>query len=218
MHTKLNRIKQRSQQSRGTVFNNIGHLINLDALRQCHHSLDGTKAVGIDGMSKEKYEQNLEGNLNQLLMKIRKGSYHPKAARIVEIPKSDGSSRPLAISCHEDKIVQAAVKQILEAIYEPVFLTCSHGFRPGRGCHTALIALDKKLRNVNCGAVLEIDLRKYFNSIPHDPLIRMLASKITDQRFLYLIIKLLKAPTLNEEGKTVRNEIGSPQGSIDLFF
>jgi group II intron reverse transcriptase/maturase len=196
------------------VFNNLGHQINKDLLEACFHSLDGSKAVGIDNVTKEQYEQNLEENLSQLLIKIRRGSYHPQASRIVEIPKSDGSRRPLAIACLEDKIVQEAVRRIVEAIYEPVFLECSHGFRPGLGCHTALIALDKNLRSQDCEAVLEIDLRKYFNTIPHEPLVEILKSKITDQRFLYLIIKLLKAPTLNEAGVAVRNEVGSPQGSI----
>jgi len=214
LHTKLDRIKQRSLRDRGMVFNNLGHQINLEMLRSCFHSLDGSKAVGIDNVTKEQYEQNLEENLGQLLMKIRRGSYHPKASRIVEIPKSDGSRRPLAIACFEDKIVQESVKRIVEAIYEPLFLECSHGFRPNRGCHTALIDLNKSLMSWECGAVLEIDLRKYFNTIPHEPLVRMLEAKISDKRFLHLIIKLLKAPTINEAGVAERNELGCPQGSI----
>lgn len=212
--TKLDRIKQRSQRDRGAVFNNLGHQIDLGMLRRCFHSQDGSKAVGIDNVTKDQYEQNLEENLGQLLSKIRRGSYHPQASRIVEIPKSDGTRRPLAIACFEDKIVQEAVRRIVEAIYEPVFLECSHGFRPDRGCHTALIALDESLMSWDCEAVLEIDLRKYFNTIPHEPLVEMLKSKIMDKRFLHLIIKLLKAPTLNEAGVAVRNEVGSPQGSI----
>lgn len=196
------------------MFNNLGHLINLEMLQLCHHKLDGAKAVGIDGVTKEAYERNLGDNLKKLRMKIRQGSYHPKPSRIVEIPKSDGSARPLAISCHEDKIVQEAVRRILERIYEPLFLECSHGFRPRRGCDTALVALNEHLKSYDCGAALEIDLQKYFNTIPHEPLIRLLKLKIADSRFLHLIIKLLKAPTLTKDGKAEWNEIGSPQGSI----
>ena len=122
------------------------------------------------------------------------------------------SSRPLAISCFEDKIVQEGVRRILERIYEPLFLRDSHGFRPGKGSDSALIALNEHLRG--CGAVLEIDIQKYFNTIPHEPLIRLLKLKIADRRFLYLIIKLLKAPILTTDGKQERNEVGSPQGSI----
>lgn len=118
------------------------------------------------------------------------------------------------LACHEDKIVQEAVRRILERIYEPNFLDCSHGFRPKRGCDTALVALNEHLKSYDCGAVLEIDLRKYFNTIPHEPLIRLLKLKISDSRFLNLIIRLLKAPTLGMNGKEERNEVGSPQGSI----
>jgi RNA-directed DNA polymerase len=214
LYTKLDRVEQRSRQDRGTVFNNLGHLINLEMLEACHHRLDGAKAVGIDGITKEAYEKELDRNLKRLLMKIRQGGYHPRPSRIVEIPKSDGSLRPLAISCHEDKIVQEAVRRVLERVYEPLFLDCSHGFRPRRGCDTALVALNKFLGQGECGAVLEIDLRKYFNTIPHEQVERLLRLKIADHRFLNLIIKLLKAPTLGQNDKAERNEVGSPQGSI----
>lgn len=212
--TKLDRVEQRSRQDKGTVFNNLGHLIDLELLRKCYDNLDGTKAVGIDGISKEAYGKNLKDNLQQLLLRIRRGDYHPQASRIVEIPKASGGKRPLAIACFEDKIVQEATKEIVERIFEPLFTDNSHGFRPRRDCHTALAALDKHLWEWECGAVLEIDLQKYFNTIPHEPLIRMLKAKISDERFLRLIIKLLKAPILNAAGEEEWNEIGSPQGSI----
>lgn len=186
----------------------------MDLLRTCFHSLDAKKAVGVDGITKEQYGKNLETNLRELLKRIRNGSYHPQPARIVEIPKVDGSTRPLAISCTEDKIVQEAVRQILEQIYEPHFLNCSYGFRPGRNAHQALADLDKRLLKENCRAVADIDLRKYFNTIPHKPLGKLLQKKVKDRRLLYLIIKLLKAPTLDKDGKAQRNELGSPQGSI----
>ena len=214
LQTKLDRVEQRSRQDKGTVFNNLGYLINLEMLRECYDSMDGTKAVGIDGIRKETYGKNLENNLQQLLLKIRRGSYHPQASRIVEIPKANGDKRPLAIACFEDKIVQEAVKRIVERIYEPLFEDCSHGFRPKRDCLTALTALGRHLGKWECGAVLEIDLQKYFNTIPHKQLEEMLRAKISDERFLHLIIKLLKAPVLNAAGVAERNEIGSPQGSI----
>jgi len=212
--TKLDRVERRSQQDRGTVFNNLGHIIDLELLRKCYNGLDGNKAVGVDGISKEAYGKNLKDNLQELLLGIRKGSYHPKPSRIIEIAKVNGEKRPLAISCLEDKIVQAVVKRILERIYEPLFVNSSYGFRPGRNCHMALAALGRHLGSWDCGAVLEIDLQKYFNTIPHKPLEKMLRAKITDERFLRLILKLLKSPILNAEGKAERNEIGSPQGSI----
>ena len=214
LRTKLERVMERSKQNRDAQFNNLGHIIDLELLRQCYLSLDGSKATGIDGVTKEEYGKELDKSLQELLLKIRRGSYHPKASRIVEIPKIDGSTRPLAISCTEDKIVQEAVRRVLESIYEPIFREESHGFRPGKGCETALLALDKAIMKTKCGAVLEIDLRKYFNTIPHEPLEKMLRIKIKDERFLYVVLKLLKAPVMGADGKQSPSKIGSPQGSI----
>ena len=214
LNTKLTRIEQRSRRDPQAIFNNVGHALDLDLLRTCFNSLDAKKAVGVDGITKEQYGRNPEANLQDLLKRIRDGSYYPQPARIVEIPKVDGSMRPLAISCTEDKIVQEAVRRILEAIYEPIFLDCSYGFRPGRNAHQALADLDKRLLKESCRAAVDIDLRKYFNTIPHQPFGKILQKKVKDRRLLYLIIKLLKAPTLDKDGKAQRNEIGSPQGSI----
>lgn len=214
LSTKLDRIEERSRRDPSAVFNNIGHTIDLDLLRRCFHSLDGRKAIGIDRMTKEQYGKDLETNLSNLLLSIRRGSYHPKASRIIEIPKADGSRRPLAISCFEDKIVQEAVRRVMEKVFEPGFLDCSHGFRPNRGCDSALVALDRLIYSKKFGALLEIDLKQYFNSIPHELLIRMLKHRISDSRFIRLAIKLLKAPILDEQGTSRKSEIGSPQGSI----
>jgi RNA-directed DNA polymerase len=213
--TKLDRIEMRARKDRASTFNNLGHILDLDLLRQSYGKLDGSKAVGIDGMTKEKYGRGLDVNLTELLLRIRCGSYHPQASRIVEIPKADGSTRPLAISCFEDKIVQEAVRQVVEKIFEPLFLNCSYGFRPKRNAHMAIAALDVHLSDQwNCHGMLDIDLRKYFDTIPHEPLIQILKTKIKDEKFLRLIIKLLKAPTSKEDGREIRNEVGSPQGSI----
>ncbi|HHX8417254.1 TPA: reverse transcriptase domain-containing protein [Legionella pneumophila] len=133
----------------------------------------------------------------------------------VRIPADpqDGSTRPLAISCIEDKIVQLAVSNILSEIYEPLFLPCSFGFRPGKSCHDALRALTAAVfPNVN-GAIVEIDIRKYFNTIPHEALMKLLSNKISDRRFLKLIDTLISAPIHNGD-KAVENVCGCPQGSI----
>ncbi|MCB1075354.1 MAG: group II intron reverse transcriptase/maturase [Simkania sp.] len=214
LNTKLDRIEQRSREAPEATFNNLGHALDLDLLRACFHSLDAKKAVGMDGITKKQYGNELETNLQGLLKRIRNGSYYPKPSRIVEIPKVDGSMRPLAISCIEDKIVQEAVRCILERIYEPHFLDCSFGFRPNRNAHQALANLDKRLLQERCQAVVDIDLRKYFNTIPHKHFGKILQKKVKDRRLLYLIIKLLKAPTIDKDGNIQRNEVGSPQGSI----
>lgn len=213
--TRLSRIEKRSRADSKSTFNNLGHILSVDLLRDCFKGLDGSKAVGTDGVTKEDYEKRLEDNLTSLLRRIRDGSYHPQACRIVEIPKPDGSTRPLAIACTEDKIVQEACRRIVERIYEPHFLGCSYGFRPGRNAHQAIAQLDiLMMRGQNTGAVLDIDLSKYFNTIPHEGLMRCLRHRIVDERFLNLLIKLLKTPSLGSDGKITSNEIGSPQGSI----
>lgn len=211
--TKLDRIGELSAQNQGMVFNNIGHLISADMLKEQYRRLDRNKAVGIDKVTKKAYGQQLDENINELLKRVRRGTYKPKPARITGIPKEDGSTRPLAISCFEDKLVQLASSTILSKIYEPLFLPCSYGFRPGRSCHDALRALTAAVfPNMN-GAIVEIDIRKYFNTIPHQVLMKLLRKKISDRRFLRLIEVLITAPII--EGKQQeRNVRGCPQGSI----
>lgn len=211
--TKLERIGKRAKLQKDTVFNNLAHAVDLGLLRECYQQLDGKKAVGIDGVTKATYGKKLEGNLEDLLARIRRNAYKPQASRLVEIPKEDGSTRPLAISCFEDKIVQQAVSKILTAIYEPQFLPCSYGYREGVNGHEALRALMKYSNQNPDGVTVEIDLRKYFNSIPHEHLQGILREKITDKRFLKLVEKLIRAPVM-ANGKAELNRIGCPQGSI----
>lgn len=211
--TKLECIGKRARLQKSTVFNNIGHVLDVDLLRECYQELDGKKAIGIDGVKKEVYGKKLEGNLQDLLNRIRRHAYKPQASRLVEIPKEDGSSRPLAISCFEDKIVQLAVSKLLTAIYEPLFLPSSYGYREGQNGHEALRALMKYSNQFTTGMTLEIDLRKYFNSIPHEQLLGILEEKITDKRFLKLIGKLIRSPVL-VDGKAELTRVGCPQGSI----
>jgi RNA-directed DNA polymerase len=211
--TKLDRIGELAASKKDVVFNNIGHAIDLDLLRECYRQLERKKAVGIDGITKEAYGVKLEDNLQDLLARIRKGAYKPQPSRIVEIPKEDGSTRPLAISCLEDKIIQAAVSAILTLIYEPQFLPCSYGYREGVSAHEALRALMKHNDRTSNGAIVEIDLRKYFNSIPHSILMQILQEKISDKRFLKLVETLIRSPVI-EKDKVVINERGCPQGSM----
>lgn len=211
--TKLERIGELSTRNKEMVFNNIGHLLNADMLKEQYQQLDGKKAIGIDKVTKETYGKALEENINNLIKRIRRGTYKPKPSRITEIPKEDGSTRPLAISCVEDKLVQSAVSALLTKIYEPLFLPCSYGFRPGQSCHDALKALMKSVfPNMN-GAIVEIDIRKYFNSIPHSVILELLRKKISDQRFLRLVEILITAPIMDGD-KEVKNTRGCPQGSI----
>ena len=213
IETKLERVARRAASDPTCVFNNIGHVLDVDLLREQYWQLDGSKAVGIDKVTKEQYGENLVENLESLVRKIRRGSYRPQPSRLVEIPKEDGSKRPLAIACFEDKLVQAAASAILGKLYEPIFLSCSYGFRPKRSCHDALRALVSYTSQYKSGAVVEIDIRKYFNTIPQAELCDMLEKRISDKRFLKLLKTLMQTPTL-VEGEIRPNARGCPQGSL----
>lgn len=132
--TKLERIDELSARNKDMVFNNIGYLINADMLKVQYHLLSESKAVGIDKVTKGLYGEKLDQNINTLITRIRRGTYKPKPARITEIPKEDGSKRPLAISCFEDKLVQLAVSTILGKIYEPLF-----------SCHVHMVFMKDKV-------------------------------------------------------------------------
>ncbi len=211
--TKLHRISVRSAAQPQGVFNNLGHLLSEEMLIDIFHGLRGNKAVGIDGTTKEKYGKELSQNISKLLSRIRRGSYKPSASRVVKIPKASGGTRPLAISCFEDKLVQTAVKRILEAVYEPLFKDVSHGFRPRRSCHTALRSLSENLYSLFSGSIVEIDIKKCFDTIPHDKLFEIIEQKVQDKRFVRLLEKLVRAPIKEENGRVDISRIGCPQGS-----
>ena len=138
MGTKLERISQLSGENPDMVFSSIGHLINRELLGQCHEEMDGDKAVGIDGVTKENYGMELDENLDRLVERLKSRAYRPQPARRVEIPRDNGKTRPLSIYCYEDKLVQDALKRVLEAVFEPHFHDEMMGFRPNRGCHAAI--------------------------------------------------------------------------------
>jgi len=189
------------------------HHFTVDNLRACFAALDGSKAPGVDGVTKAMYEQHLEANLQALHDKLHRMSYRPQPVRRVEIPKDDGSTRPLGISCTEDKIVQELVRRILEAIYEPVFIDTSYGFRPGRSCHDALRQLNQELMTQPVQWIADLDLARFFDTMPHPQIRAILAERIADQTFLRLIARMLKAGIQTPDG-VVHDELGSPQGSI----
>lgn len=210
--TKLERIKLLSSQNQDIKFNNLGHIIDLEMLEEQYKELDSKKAVGIDGITKAVYGKKLGANLLSLLIRIRKGQYQAKPARITLIPKEDGGKRPLVISCFEDKIIESAVSKILNSVFEPIFLKCSYGFRPKLNAHDALKELNRLTYNFNKGAVVEIDITKCFNSIKHSELMGFLRKRISDKRFLRLVMKLMETPII-ENGITVTNKEGCRQGS-----
>lgn len=211
--TKLERIKLLSSKNQDIKFNNLGHIIDLKMLEEQYKELDSNKAIGIDGITKEDYGKKLKANLLSLLTRIRKGQYQAKPARIVKIPKEDGSKRPLVISCFEDKIIESTVSKILNSVFEPIFLKYSYGFRPKLNAHDALRELNRLTYNFNKGAIVEIDITKCFNTIKHCELMKFLRKRISDKKFLRLIMKLIETPII-ENSTIVTNKEGCRQGSI----
>ena len=177
------------------------HHLHIDNFRRAFRELDGSKACGVDGVTKQKYEVDLESNLRALHHTIRCGGWRPRPSREVLIPKPQGGTRPLAVGCLEDKIVQTLTARILEAVYEPLFHRHSYGFRRGKSAHQALGRLYSVIeaRQQKC-VVVEMDIEKFFNSVDHEWLLQKLKLKIDDVHFLRHIRRLLRGSILHEDG------------------
>lgn len=211
--TGVERIAERAYRQPEVTFTTLMHHLSVENLRACFEVLDGKKALGVDGVTKAAYGHNLEANLQELHRKLHQMSYRPQPVRQVEIPKEDGTMRPLGISCTEDKIVQEMTRRILEAIYEPRFIETSYGYRPKRSCHDALKQLNGEVMSKPVNWVADIDLAQFFDTMPHQEIITVLGVRIKDRKFLRLIARMLKAG-VQTPGGVVQDELGSPQGSI----
>ena len=211
--TGVERIADRARREPLVLMTALMHHYSVENLRACYESLDGKKALGVDRVSKAKYGENLEENLQRLHRQLHQMSYRPQVVRQVLIPKGDGRNRPLGISCIEDKIVQEMSRRILKAIYEPEFIDTSYGFRPKRSCHDALRQLNQELMCRPVNWIADIDLANFFDTLPHSEILRLLGIRIKDRRFLSLISRMLKAGIQTSEGVSYSGE-GSPQGSI----
>lgn len=213
-YVRLDRINSAARNNPDQKFKALLQQFTVENLRQAFRSLDGSKAVGIDQVTKELYAKDLEGNLQRLADRISRGGWRPQPSREVLIPKANGGTRPLAIGCLEDKIVQQLGAKILEAIYESSFHRNSYGFRPKRSTHQAIARLYKVIRErgENC-VVVEMDIEKFFNSMDHDKLLEILSQRIEDHHFLRLIRRMLRNSILSEGGEIRRNEFGTPQGA-----
>lgn len=213
METKLARIAEISKDKPKEIFTSIYHLLNKELLIICHRELNGNKAIGIDGITKLEYEENLEENITQLEEELRSMTYKPEPAKRVYIPKANGKVRGLAIAVYEDKIVQLALKKIIEAIFEPKFLDCMYGFRPKRGCHEALRALNTNIVTRKVSYVVEADIKGFFDHVDHKWLITCIEQHIKDTRIIRLIERFIKAGVI-EDGIKINISEGTPQGSI----
>jgi len=190
----------------------LHHIYDLTTLRTAYLALKREAAAGVDGETWRHYGGQLEENLSDLAERLKRGAYRAKPVRRVYVAKADGRKRPLGVTALEDKIVQRATVEVLNAIYETDFLGFSYGFRPGRSQHNALDALYVGLLTKKVNWVLDLDIRGFFDSIDHGWLVKFLEHRIADRRVVRLIQKWLNAGVL-EDGKRMRVEEGTPQGS-----
>ena len=215
--TKQKRIAALAKQSPEMAFTSLAYLMDIDWLAEAYRRTRKNGAVGVDGVTAEDYEEDLEGNLQRLLDRAKSGTYKAPPVRRVHIPKGGSSTetRPLGIPTLEDKVLQRAIVMLLEPIYEQDFLNCSYGFRPGRSAHQALTSFrDQTMNRRTRGEwVLEVDIRKFFDNLDHQHLRQFLQLRVRDGVLLRLIDKWLKAGVM-EDGNVSYPDSGSPQGGV----
>ena len=195
-------------------FTSLAHLLNEQSLTQCHHVLPNKKATGVNGTTKEQYSENLEGNIKDLVSRLKSKSYRPVPVRRMYIPKLNSTKkRPLGIPEHEDKIVQKGMTKILNTIYENDFLDCSFGFRPNRNCHDALKILNHYIEKKSVSYVVDVDIKGFFDNVDHKWMMEFLNLRVTDPNLQRIISRFLKGGYM-EEGKKYKTDNGTPQGGV----
>jgi RNA-directed DNA polymerase len=209
----LERIRQAARQRKKERFTTLLHHVSVDLLRQAFFEIKKDAAPGVDGLTRQDYEADLERRLEDLHARVHRGAYRALPSRRVYIPKPDGRQRPLAVAALEDKIVQRATAAVLNAIYEEDFLGFSYGFRPGRGTHDALDALVVGISSRKVNWILDADIRSFFDTISQEWLVRFLELRIGDRRIIRLIQKWLKVGVL-EDGVVTASDMGTGQGSV----
>ena len=208
----LGRVRQAAQKDKGLRFTALlHHIYSPDTLREAYFGLKRDAAPGVDGQTWQQYGENFEAKLLGLSQRLKRGAYRAKPSRRAYIPKADGRQRPLGVTALEDKMVQRATVEVLNAIYEGDFLGFSYGFRPGRGPHQALDALYTGLLTRKVNWVLDADIRGFFDALDREWLIKFLEHRIADRRVLRLIRKWLNAGVL-EDGKRTFSKTGTVQG------
>jgi group II intron reverse transcriptase/maturase len=209
----LERIRQVAKERKKERFTALFHHISIDLLDEAFFELKQDAAAGVDDLTWQDYQANLERNLEDLHERVQRGAYRALPSRRTYIPKPDGRQRPLAIAALEDKIVQRATVALLNAIYEEDFLGLSYGFRPGRCAHDALDALFVGINSTKVNWILDADIRSFFDEISQQWLVRFLEHRIGDQRIIRLIQKWLKVGVL-ENGIVAVSDRGTGQGSV----
>src|ERR1700739_200449 len=208
----LERVRQAASKDKKLRFTALlHHIYNPETLRRAYFSLQKEASPGVDGETWRHYGEVLEDNLQDLSHRLKRGAYRAKPVRRVFINKSDGRKRPLGVPVLEDKIVQRAAVEVVNAIYETHFLGFSYGFRPGRSQHQALDALYTGLLTRKVNWVLDLDIKGFFDGLSHEWLVKFVEHRIADRRVVRLIQKWLRAGVL-EDGQRIRVEEGTPQG------
>jgi RNA-directed DNA polymerase len=213
MSTGLRKVAERAKREPAARFNTLAHLIDVELLTRAYEGLRKSAAVGVDGITKEQYGQELESNLKNLHERLRTKRYRHQPIRRVHIPKEQGQkTRPIGISTLEDKVVQSALREVLEAVYEQDFYDCSHGFRPQRSAHGAVRSLTKAVNWGKANWILEFDIASFFDTVNRTQLLEMLRKRVADKSILRLIGKCLHVGVLDGEELSEPSE-GTVQGS-----
>ena len=212
MSPKLVKVVERAQRDPTTQFTSLAHLLDEDALKRSYSRIRKGAAVGLDGITKEAYGEDLDENVQALHRRLKSMRYRHQPIRRVHIPKSPGKTRPIGISCIEDKIVQGAIAEVLETVYEPEFLPCSYGFRRNRSAHDALRAVNRMMYREDVGWILEADIQTFFDSLVRPKLREILQKRVLDGSLLRLIAKCLHVGVLDGEEYS-KPEEGTAQGS-----
>jgi RNA-directed DNA polymerase len=210
--TGLLKVTERAKWDPQVQMRSIAHIIDQEMLKEAFDRIRKDAAVGVDGVTKEQYGENLQDNLRMLHERMKGGQYRHQLIRRVHIPKAPGKTRPIGISTVEDKVVQNALTMVLTAIYEPVFFDGSYGFRPGRSAHDALRALNAATVRGECNWLLEADIESFFDSIDRKKLKEMLRLRVADEGFIHLVGKCLHVGVLDGEEYT-EPDVGTAQGS-----
>ena len=211
MGTKRKDIKYQLEQ--GYKLQTIMHYVNKETLKKQHEKQEEGKASDIDGMTKEKYGIHLEKNLDNLIERMKKFSYHPRPVRKTYIPKANGKLRGLGIPCYEDKLVQGAMADVLNEVYENIFYNFSYGFRPKKNCHQAISQINWLIMTKKVNYILDADIKGFFDNIDHDILMMFLEHEIADKNFLRYVKRFLKAGVI-EDYKYYESDKGTPQGGL----
>lgn len=213
MSPGLLKVRERAKLNPDARFNSLAHLLDAEALLRAYDRIRKDAAVGVDGMTKERYGQDLMGNLADLYVRLKSKRYRHQPILRVHIPKAPGKTRPIGISTAEDKVVQGAMREVLEAIYEQDFLDCSYGFRPNRSAHDAIRALNDMVQREGITVILEADIQAFFDSVQRDTLMELLQIRVADPSILRLVGKCLHVGVLDGEEFSTPDE-GTVQGSI----